>query len=345
MTPSPPTSSLRTPTSRPVMKQVADRAGVALSSVSRVLSGHPDVSAVMRNRVLDAVSALGYEPDRLAQSLRTGATMSVGVVVGDISNPLMAQIVLGAEMRLRQGGYSALLTNSGSDPRLDVEHVRLLQQRRVDGMLLSLSDEEDPGVAEAVGRLDVPIVLLDRQLAGKGSAAALSDHAAGIQAAAHELADLGHRRVGLVNGSPRVRPSRERATALRKVCRSTDMQCRIRAAAYTAEHGYLATIDLMRAEDAPTALIAGGNQILVGVLRALRELGLTVPGDVSLIACDDVPLASYLDPPIATIRREPGEIGRVAAELLLEQLRGEPVRSQTLPTTFAKTDSVRPPRA
>ncbi len=343
MTPSP--SSLRTPTSRPVMKQVADRAGVALSSVSRVLSGHPDVSAVMRNRVLDAVAALGYEPDRLAQSLRTGATMSVGVVVGDISNPLMAQIVLGAEMRLRDGGYSSLLTNSGSDPRLDVEHVRLLQQRRVDGMLLSLSDEEDPGVADAVGRLDVPIVLLDRQLAGQGSAAALSDHAAGIQAAAQELADLGHRRVGLVNGSPRVRPSRERATALRKVCRSTDMQCRVRAAAYTAEHGYQATIDLMRAEDAPTALIAGGNQILVGVLRALRELGLTVPGDVSLVACDDVPLASYLDPPIATIRREPGQIGRVAAELLLEQLRGEPVRSQTLPTTFAKTESVRPPRA
>lgn len=334
----------RQPTTRPVMKQVADRAGVALSSVSRVLSGHPDVSAVMRNRVLDAVATLGYEPDRLAQSLRTGATMSVGVIVGDISNPLMAQIVLGAEMLLRDGGYSALLTNSGSDPRLDVEHLRLLQQRRVDGMLLSLSDEEDTGVAAAVGRLDVPAVLVDRQLSGQALAAALSDHSSGIQAAANELATLGHRRVGLVNGSPRVRPSRERATALRKVCRATNMQCRIRAAAYTAEHGYQATLDLMRVTDAPTALIAGGNQILVGVLRALRELALTVPCDVSLITCDDVPLASYLDPPIATISREPREIGRVAAELLLEQLHGGPVRSQTLPTTFTKTNSVRPPR-
>src|SRR5580698_9918271 len=101
------------------MKEVAQRAGVAPSSISRVLSGHPNVSDVMRNRVTDAVAALGYEPDHLAQSLRRGATMTVGFVVGDISNPVLSENALGAETRLREAGYSMLLVNSMTDPQLD----------------------------------------------------------------------------------------------------------------------------------------------------------------------------------------------------------------------------------
>lgn len=314
-----------------------------MSSVSRVLSGHPDVSVVMRHRVLDAVDALGYEPDLLAQSLRTGATMSVGFVVSDIGNPLIAQIVLGAETRLRDSGYSTLLTNSHNDPALDVEHLRLLQQRRVDGLLLSLTDETDPDVNAAFGRLGVPSVLLDRQLAGLETAGVLTDHAAGITAAVEHLAELGHKRIGLVNGNKNVRPSRERSLAIRRYARVHDLTCAVRSAAFTPEHGAQATIDLLTGKDAPTALIAGGNQILVGVLRALAELGRSVPDDVSLVACDEVPLAEFLSPSIATISRDPKEIGRVGAELLLEQLAGGPIRHQTLPTGFRATNSCAPP--
>ncbi|HLB03886.1 MAG TPA: LacI family DNA-binding transcriptional regulator, partial [Gaiellaceae bacterium] len=123
------------------MREVADLAGVAMSSVSRVLSNHPDVSPSMRERVLLAVEELGYKPNLLAQGLRRRETLSVGFVVGDISNPLLARIVMGAEAALREGGYSMLLTNSEGNPDLDAEHVLLFEQRRVDGLMLSTASE------------------------------------------------------------------------------------------------------------------------------------------------------------------------------------------------------------
>jgi LacI family transcriptional regulator len=344
-TPNPAAKTSRSAQPRPVMKEVADRAGVALSSVSRVLNGHPDVSEVMRNRVIDAVAALGYEPDMLAQSLRTGATMTIGFLVGDISNPLMSQIALGAETKLRAAGYTTMLTNSINDPTLDVQHLRLFQQRRVDGLLLSLSDEADPAINAALERLEVPGVLVDRQLDGSPFAAVLSDHASGIGAAVTKLVELGHTRIGMVSGNPNVRPSRERASALRKTCRSASgVSAVVKASAFSSEHGYRATLDMLRAVDAPTAVIAGSNQILVGVLRALHELELSVPGDISLITCDDIPLAEFLTPPITTVSRDFAAMGHLAAELLLDQLAGGPARTEVLPTGFRLTPSCATPR-
>jgi LacI family transcriptional regulator len=320
---------------------VAERAGVALSSVSRVLSGHPDVSTVMRNRVLDAAAAVGYEPDLLAQSLRRGASMTIGFVVGDISNPLLAQIALGAETKLRSAGYSMLLTNSGNDPGLDAQHIKLLRRRRVDGLLLSLADDEAAQTRTALEQADIPSVLIDRDLPGLESAGAvLSDHAAGITAAAEHLISLGHKHIGLVNGNPQVRPARERERALRRVCRRhPGVAAMVRSGSFAAGYGESAAASLLAAREPATAIIAGGNQILSGVLRALRAAGLSTPSDMSLVTCDDVPLAEFLDPPIATIARDPEEMGTVAAEMLLEQLRGRQARSALLPVRFRDTAS------
>lgn len=137
---------------RSSMREVAELAGVAMSSVSRVLSGHPDVSEKMRDRVMAAVEQLGYQPDLLAQSLRRRATLSVGFVVGDIANPLLAEIVKGAETTLHEAGYSMLLANSENAPTRDTDHVRLFEQRRVDGLMLSLASEENGEMVELLGR-------------------------------------------------------------------------------------------------------------------------------------------------------------------------------------------------
>lgn len=324
------------------MRQVADRAGVAVSSVSRVLSGHPDVSDVMRNRVLDAVAALGYEPNLLAQSLRTGTTQTIGFVVGDISNPLLAQIALGAETELSAAGYTMLLANSRNDPALDASHIALLRQRRVDGLMLSLADETSPGTITALERADLPATLVDRE-AGSGLSAVLSDHSHGMTEAVQHLLGLGHRRIALISGSPRVRPTRERVAALRKACRAADATATVRSGSFTAEHGARATDELMSARQPPTAIIAGGNQILAGVLEQLRELGIGVPDQMSLVTCDDVPLAAFLQPPIATISRDPGQMGQVAAKLLLELLGGAAPRTELLATSFRPTRSCAKP--
>lgn len=325
------------------IRQVADRAGVAPSSVSRVLSGHPDVSPVMRNRVLDAVSALGYEPDMLAQSLRRGATMSIGFIVSDISNPLFAEIALAAETRLQDRGYSLLITNAIRDAGKEADFIRMLSRRRVDGMLISISDENHPDIGDAVDGLRLPVVLIDRELAAV-QPAVLSDHARGIGEAVAHLISLGHRRIALINGSAAVRPSRERQQALRRACRGSGVSATVRHGTFSPEHGYKSTIDLLSGKEPPTAIIAGSNQVLVGVLHAARELDIRIPHDVSLVTCDDLALAGFLTPAVATISRDTAAIGRAAAGLLLDLIDDQPPRIEVLPTGFRPAGSCAPPR-
>lgn len=328
------------------MSQVAERAGVAMSSVSRVLSGHADVSEAMRARVMAAVEELGYEPNMLAQMLRRGATRTIGFVVGDISNPLLAQITLGAEVALRGADYTMLLTNSVNDPRLDAENIRLLQQRRVDGLLLSLSDETSEETVEALARTDVPSVLIDRDLPAHGTAGTvLSDHRTGITQAVAHLVGLGHERITLIAGSPHVRPTRERINALEETVEQyPGVVAQVRPGAFTEAHGRAATRELMDGRRPPTAIIAGGNQILVGVIGELTSREVRIPRDLSLVTCDDVPLAQFFTPALATIRRDPYEMGSVAARLLLDRLNGAEPEAATLPTAFYAAASCAPPR-
>ncbi len=325
------------------MRQVAARAGVAVSSVSRVLSKHPDVSPRMRDKVLTAVADLGYEPDLLAQSLRRGATLTIGFVVGDISNPLFSEIVLGAEVALQGAGYSLLVTNSRGMSEHDVEHIRLLNQRRVDGLLLSVSNERNTATIEELSRFHAPCVVIDRELPeAHGLGAVLSDHRTGIEQAVSHLAELGHRRIGFVGGSLDVRPTRARTQALLEACAASGVEAIPRCQSFTAEFGRTASRELLDLDDAPTAIIAGGNQILTGVLRTIRDRGLEVPGQLSLVTCDHLALAEFLQPPIATIDRDTFRMGRRAAEILLEMVRfgGDP--RDLLPVTFAPGASCGP---
>jgi LacI family transcriptional regulator len=328
------------------MREVAEHAGVAMSSVSRVLSGHPDVSPAMRRRVIAAVEELGYEPNLLAQSLRRGATMSVGFVVRDISSPLFSEIVLGAETVLRASGYSMLLTNSEGSPELDAQHIRLFRQRRVDGLLLSLADEAFEPTLDELRRLTVPLVLIDRDVAGAEPASAvLCDHAAGMRAAVERLVLLGHARIGLVGGPDNLRPGRECARAVVDACAERGARAIVEAGPFSPEHGYAATSHMLDAAEAPTALIAGSNQIFPGVLRALRERDLAIPEDVSLVTFDDVLLLDFLEPGIAVVSREPLRIGQEAARLLLRLLAGGGPEQVVVPTVFDPRASLAAPAA
>jgi len=332
------------------MREVAELADVAISSVSRVLSGHPDVSAEMKERVLDAVAQLEYEPDFLAQSLRRGQTLSVGFVLADISNPLMADIVLGAEAELRSAGYSLVLMNSENDPSLDAAHIRFFQSRRVDGMILSLASETNPSTVEGISAANVPVVLVDRELPEQLHASAVfNDHATGMDAAVRHLIGLGHRRIALVTGSQEQLPGRERIKGMQKVIAEYDgsVEGIYLPGSFSREHGEAAARELLTGPDRPTAIVAGGNQLLIGCLRVLQEAGLRVPDDVSLVTCDDVPLSELYRPPIASITRDTVGLGRTAADLLLRRLgeNGGPAETVVLPTVFTPRESCAPPRA
>jgi LacI family transcriptional regulator len=331
------------------MREVADRAQVAMSSVSRVLSEHPDVSVAMRERVLAAVEELGYRPDLLAQGLRRGATHTVGFLVGDISNPLLAEIVKGAEGRLREEGYSLLLSNSGRDSALEAEYVHLFSQRRVDGLILSLASETEPAMLEALAELEAPYVLLDREVANDRRASrVLADHRAGMRAAVGHLLELGHREIGLISGVE-LRPTRERIAGAREAYAEHGMPDRLQVITgdFTSENGARGSRELLDRAVAPTALVAGGNQILIGVLRTLQQRGLRFPTDISLVTCDDTEITTVLHPPIGAVSRDNLAAGRAAAALLLRRLESPDSEPETitLPTRFLARSSCAAPRA
>jgi LacI family transcriptional regulator len=331
---------------RPNVREVAALAEVAISSVSRVLSGHPDVSPEMRERVLDAVAQLEYEPDFLAQSLRRGQTLSVGFVLPDISNPLMADIVLGAEAVLRAAGYSLLLMNSENDASLDGAHVRFLHSRRVDGMILSLVTETDPRTLDVLRAVDVPLVVVDREIDPSIRASAVyNDHAIGMSRAVGHLIECGHRRIALMTGAVYTLPARQRMKAMQRVlAEAPGVEGIYRPGSFSAEHGEIATRELLALPERPTAIVSGGNQLLIGCLKVLQEQGLEVGRDISVVTCDDVPLSNLHRPPIASVSRDTVALGRTAAELLLKRLSGshEP-ETVILPTTYSPRASVAPP--
>ena len=327
------------------MREVADLADVAISSVSRVLSGHPDVSAGMRDRVSAAVEELEYEPDFLAQSLRRGATLSVGYVVGDISNPLIATITSGAESVLRSAGYSMLLMNSEGDPELDAAHIRFFQARRVDGMILSLASERRQATLDGLAQVDVPIIMIDRDVPADLRASIVrNEHRAGMREGVGHLLDLGHRRIALITGALDLWPVRERIAGMAEAvtARGLPDETISLVGSLSAEHGERSTEQLLAMHPRPTAIVAGGNQVLAGCVRAIVRHGVRVPDDMSLITCDEVDLSELYSPPIASIARDTLLLGRTAAELLLERLNdGEP-RTVLLPTSFTARPSCGP---
>ena len=328
------------------MREVAERAGVAMSSVSRVLAGHPDVSPAMTEKVMRAVEELDYQPDMLAQSLRRRETRSVGFVVGDVSNPLIAEIVTGVESTLHTNGYSMLLTNSLGDPLLEAAHIALLSNRRVDGLVISLLDESHPEVLGRLRELDIPVVVLDRNLPAEIPVSrVLSDHRSGMKAAGLHLLNLGHRRMGLIAGAA-VRPSVERRAGLEEAFTERGLPATYTAdeGVFSVEHGAAAMRRMLDLPVPPTAVIAGGNQLMLGALRVVSERGLTLGRDLSFVGCDDVAITDLFQPAVAVVRRDNLAMGRTAAELLLARLRDDaPPSDVVLPTEFVARPSCGPP--
>lgn len=330
---------------RPTIREVAGRAGVAVSSVSRVLNDHPDVSRRMRERVRAAIEELGYEPNLLAAGLRKGSSRTVGFVVSDLHNPLFASMITGAQRVLGPRSYAAVIAASGGEADQDAEMAGVLRRRRVDALVASLADETNHRVIRELERFEGPVVLLDRRVDGLANASAVeTDHESGMNQAARLLLDLGHRRIALLTGPIRVHPSVRRVEAFRRAYEERGLSAPedlIRPGGFAPEVGEELTFEMLRSPSPPTAFIAGGNQLLTGVLRSLRRLGLGAGRDIALVSCDDVPLSELHDPPITVIDRDVLRIGETAARLALERIEdpARPPRRVVLPTSLVLRSS------
>ena len=319
------------------IRDVAARAGVALSSVSRVLSGHPDVSAGMRAKVEAAAAELGYEPDLLAQSLRSGATRTIGFIIRDIANPLFAVVARACEQELRRNGYSLILMNSDGSVETESKNFALLRRRRVDGVIASLVAEDSPYVKKTILSLRAPLVLLDRDVKGLNASAVITDHAIGVKAATEHLLNNGHREIAFISGAANVYTTRNRIKGFSEAFAEAGVglpEKLIALGGFDAEYALIHARHFLLKNPRPTAFVAGGIGSTAGVVRAFNEMNLKIGKDVALVALDEWPLFDVFATEVSSVYRDPEAIGSEAAHLILEVLNGNEPRESVIDTKF-----------
>ncbi|MER6850904.1 LacI family DNA-binding transcriptional regulator [Streptomyces flaveolus] len=330
------------------MADVARCAGVSVATVSHVLNDTRPVLPHTRQAVLDAIEELGYTPNTLARSLVTSRTRSLGLAVSAISNPYFTEILQGVEAEALEHGYSLLIADPHDDPGHELTVVRLLHERRVDGMIIAPS--ADPGALVAyLTRHRVPAVFLDRvvdtpESGGPHFDQVCAESAGPTTGLVGHLAGLGHRRIGLVAGRPGFSTTRERITGYRDGLTAAGLPHDERLVVHgdsDAAGGERATAALLSLAEPPTALVTANNAMTIAALRALRDRGLSVPGDLALCCFDDFAWADLFAPRLTAVAQPSRDIGARAVRLLLERLAApdRPARTVRLPCAFVHRTS------
>lgn len=303
------------------IRDVAQRAGVAPITVSRVINHADNVSDETRQRVESAIDALGYVPNRLASSFRSNKTYTLGLVLTDITNPFWTTVARGIEDEADAHSFNVILCNTDESQHEERKYVRVLLQKQVDGFLLvPSSDSMDP--MALIQKQNTPLVVMDRRVQADVDSVRC-DSVGGAHALIHHLIKLGHYRIAALSGSKRVSTAVDRVRgyvhALKEAGLSIDPGL-IHYRAFTQEAGYAMTQAVFASDLPPTAVFAVNNFIAIGAYRALKDLGLRVPQDVSLVAFDDLPPALVMDPFLTVASQPAYEMGKRATQLLIDRL-------------------------
>ena len=314
---------------------VAKAAGVHPSTVSRVLNQREELNLLpaTRQRVVAAASRLGYRPSALARSLRLQRTFTLGMLVPNIDNPLFPPIIKGIEDVAHARGYNVILCNTEDSSEREDSYLRVLRERQVDGVLIASSFTADATIA-TLRRERFPFVLVNRGSAAADDLAVVVDNETGVREAIGHLADLGHRRIGIVAGPQTTMTGQQRLAAAKAALRERRLRLEPAqlavAEAFSQEAGYRAARRLVVGSEPPTAIAAGNDLIALGVLRAAREAGFMCPQQLSLVGFNDIPFAEFFGPPLTTVAVPKRDMGMRAAELLIAQLEHEPIQARRI---------------
>ena len=316
------------------IKDVARMAGVSVTTVSHVLnktrSVHPDTQA----RVNAAVRTLGYVPSAVARSLKLNATHTIGMLVPNNSNPYFAELVRAVEDACFAAGYALLLCNTDDNADRQKVYLDVLAQKRVDGLIVA-STSDDEVMSAHLAQTAIPMVLIDRAIAGLERPCVQTDHVQGGQLATQHLLGLGHQRIACIAGPEYLHSSEQRVDGWRQALLQVGMCPDLLAHGdFTVNGGYLAMRTLLAAAPGarPTAVLACNDLMAMGALRAVHECSLRVPQDVAVVGYDDIELAGYTQPPLSTVAQPVNAMAHQALALLLQGMQADksaPVSSTT----------------
>ena len=304
----------------PRLKDVAEAAGVHVSTASRALN---ERTAALLNprtleRVREAADGLGYRVNGMARALKTQRSLSIGMVIPDITNPFFPPAVRGAEDVLDEAGYSLLLSSTDNDPGKASRQVAAMLEGQVDGLLLAMARREDPLVNELRAG-GTPLVLVNRTIDRGGVSAVVPDDFHGALEAVEHLYGLGHRRLAFVGGPVSTSNGARRRASFEQTVQRLGLPdtTELEVPAFDEAAGYAAAQSLLAERPEITGVVAGNDLLAIGVIAAAAELGRRCPDDLSVVGFNDMLLAGRLQPPLTTIRIPQYDVGMRAAELLL----------------------------
>ncbi len=322
--------------SAPTIYHVAHRAGVSTATVSRALNGNPLVAERTRARIAQAVEELGYEPNSIARSLVTRSTKTIGLLLPDITNPFFPELVKGVQLLAAERSFTLLLSQTGNDPKTEQRYLNLFRGKGIDGLLL---------VGLALGRAKlskfvasrIPLVSLDRDVDLIGIPLVHLDNRAGARRATEHLLAFGHRTIAHIAGPRSLHVSQDRSRGYFDALENANLSQRpelVVASDFTEAGGRAACLALLESGARFTSIFAANDLMAIGAMAGLKDAGLTVPTDVSVVGFDDIHIASYTAPPLTTLRQPAYEMGRRAAQILIDAIGGKPLAEEERQVVF-----------
>ena len=314
---------------KPTMNDVAREADVALGTVSKVLNGDATVKAVLRERVQAACEKLNYQRNRIAASLRSRQTHTIGIIIPDIINTFYSTLVERLEQLASAAGYTVFIVTTGEDARRADERVEVLRQRQVDGMIVIPSLNGSSHLAAAIGQ-EMPCVIVDRIGSDDPYPNVATDNVDAAYQGARYLLSLGHKHIVLAVNSPNLWNTRERITGFEQAMREANAKGEVRNVGMTVEEARISLVGLFREPEQPTALFTANNLVTLGAIRAQQDVDIAIPDDLSLLAFDDFEWLRLLRPAVSAIQQPIEQIAVDTWRLIFQQISKRPVTARNV---------------
>ena len=304
----------------PTLTEVARKAGVGTTTVSRVINGGDRVSPKTLARVLRVIETLGYSPNQAARTLKGHRTKTIGLVIPSIADPFFSSCAEAAQAVARANDSLLIVTTTQNDPHAEIESLDVLIRHRTDGLLIAPADSHDSALRDLLKRVVIPVVAIDRPVYNSMIASVVADNFQGANIATRHLIEHGYKRIVCLTGESTLYTIRERINGYREAIESAGLECLLD----TSVKDYKSTEDAIKSllfgANPPDAIFALKNSTTIYAFEALQKLNVSVPDKVALLGFDDFELASTVRPSISVIEQPVEEMARIAAELLFKQL-------------------------
>ena len=330
------------------IKDIAKKAGVSVATVSKVINGYDDIGEATTAKVLKIIKENNYRPNANAQSLRTNKSFLVGLFFKDhqdsgVKHPFFRGIISGLEERLLENNYDMILFSANWEDQFS--YLEKCEFRNVDGAILMGMPKDDPKLPELL-KAKIPSVFIDLDISDQSASYIISDNENGARRAVRHLAELGHKKIAIIEGEQITIPTQKRLAGYKAELKAQKLEIRdewIIQGRFSVDGGYKAMKEILALKEQPTAIFCMGDEIAVGAMQLIKEVGLSVPEDFSIVGFDDIEISQYLNPALTTIRQKKEEMGIEAAEMVLNLINKPEaeIEPEIIETEFILRDSTK----